>query len=331
VKNEEKLLKRAIERAKKILIITHRGPDLDAFCSMILAYKILKNTYPEKDITMKAKQYPSFKLPQMENIMIVESIDYDNEDLLIGTDLVDLSIAADSEKDTIQNSNVYTILIDHHKTENGNDIMINESRSSATEQVYCTFKKILGRKFKLDNDIASLVQYGIVADTGRFLYDITTPDTYRVFAEVKEFYSVDLENFTYKSSKFPQEATPAIIEFLQTTNIKDDMVYMYISRETIKEKNLTKQGVNEAQVFLRDKFMRFIHGVHWGFIVRPSFEKDDTWIVSLRSTQGYQEVDVIAEQLGGGGHKYSGGIHMIANSVDEVLEKLLSTVESITS
>ena len=106
---------------------------------------------------------------------------------------------------------------------------------------------------------------------------------------------------------------------------------MHISRETIKENNLTKQGVNEAQVFLRDKFMRFIHGVHWGFIVRPSFEYEDKWIVSLRSTQGYQEVDAIAEKLGGGGHKYSGGIHMIANTVDEVLEKLLNTIDSITS
>ena len=331
MKKEEKLLKKEISKSKNILLLTHRGPDLDAFCSMLLIYRILKNLFPRKNITMKARQYPQIKLPQMENIELVEEIDRGDEDLILCTDSSEWSIVADEHKDGIYSSEVKRFFIDHHKTESSESNVVNEMRSSATEQVYVTFKRIFEKKFKLDEDIASLVQYGIVADTGRFLYDITTFDTFRVFAEVKEFHSVDLEDFTYKYDKFPQEANEAVIELLKTLTIQDDMAYMYISKEIVEEKGLTKQGVNNGQAFLRDKYLRFIQGVHWGFIVKPIFEYTNKWYVSFRSTKGYQDVEIIAKKLNGGGHKYSSATKITADTVEEVLEKVLEVVKEVTS
>ena len=329
---ETKELKKQIERAKKILLLTHKGPDLDAFCSMLIMYGTIKKLFPKKDITMKTRQYPNIKLPFMEKIEIVESIEYEQEDLVIVTDASSLGMCVERSTDTIQDSNFYTIFIDHHKTineETYRGILINELRSSATEQVYITLKEMLGKSFKIDKDTASLVQYGIVADTGGFIYDSTSSDTFRVFAEVKDCFSINLEEFTYKNDKFPKEANPVVIEYLKNLNIKEDMSYMYISREVCEKEGFKKQAINEAQGFLRDNYLRFIQGVHWGFIVKPILDDPNKWFVSFRSTKDYQDVEIIAKALGGGGHKYSSAFKIEAESVEEVLEKTLKVIDEV--
>lgn len=332
MEKETKELKKRILKAKSILLLTHKGPDLDAFCSMLILYKVLKENFPGKDITMKAKQYPNIKLPYMENIEIVETIEYEQEDLVIITDTAFLSMCMEKDVDTIQGTDSFMIFIDHHKStseKDSNEMVINDLRSSATEQVYVTLREIFGKKLNLNKEIAALIQYGIVADTGRFLYDSTTSDTLRVFAEAMDSFPINMEEFTYKNAKFPQEANSVMIEYLKTLTIKGDMAYMYLSRDVCEKGNFTKQAVNEAQGFLRDNYLRFIQGVHWGFIVKPILDTPDKWFVSFRSTKEYQDVEIIAKKLDGGGHVYSSAFKMNANSIEEVLEKTLKVIDEI--
>jgi bifunctional oligoribonuclease and PAP phosphatase NrnA len=333
---KEKLLKKEILKANKILILSHKGPDIDAFCSMLIVYKTLSDVFPEKDIVVKARQYPNVKLPQMKAIQIVqeeESIVPEDEDLIIVTDASEWKLCLEKE-DTIQESSATTFFVDHHKSDVNNPDnthTINEIRSSATEQAYVTFKKMFGKKFEVGEDIASLVQYGIISDTGRFMFDLTTPDTFRIFAEVMEIHRIDIEKFEYNAKKFPKEATDVIIEYLKTLTIEGDMSYMYISKELIKERGFEKQAVNEAYAFLKDKYLRFIQGVHWGFIVKPMFSEDEKWSVSFRSTKDYQDVEEIANKLNGGGHRYASATKIQADNVNEVLDSVLRTIEEATS
>ncbi len=334
----EKLLKKQIKKAKNILLLTHKGPDIDAFSSMLLIYKAIKEIYPEKQITMKARQYPSSKLPLMKELTVLQkenSIKPEGEDLIIITDSSIWSLCQE-EGDTIRESNAPVFFIDHHRTDideekRENESFINESRSSATEQVYVTLKRMLGEKFKVDADAAALVQYGIISDTGRFLFELTTTETHRIFAEVMDIYRVDVQDFEYRSAKFPREATDVIIEYLKTLTIEGDMAYIYISQDTIDQRGFEKQAVNEAFVFLKDKYLRFIQGVHWGFIVKPMFKDENEWAVSFRSTKGYQDVEVIAKELDGGGHEYASAVIMKANTVEEILDKVLNTIREVTA
>jgi phosphoesterase RecJ-like protein len=334
----EKLLKKQIKKAKNILLLTHKGPDIDAFSSMLLMYKSIREIYPEKQITMKARQYPSSKLPLMKELTVLQkedSIKPEGEDLIIITDS-SLWKLCQEEGDTIRESNAPVFFVDHHRAdideeERKNQFFINESRSSATEQVYVTLQRIFGDKFKVDDDAAALVQYGIISDTGRFLFDLTTPETFRVFAEVMEIYRVDVEDFEYRSAKFPREATDVVIEYLKTLTIEGDMAYMYISQDIIDQRGFEKQAVNEAFVFLKDKYLRFIQGVHWGFIVKPMFNDENEWSISFRSTKGYQDVEVIAKELNGGGHEYASAVKIKANTVDEILDAVLNAVKKVTS
>lgn len=332
MEEKTKILREIIEGSKKILIITHKGPDMDAFCSMLATYGILKEIYPEKDISMKAKQMPNMNLPLMKDIQLVETIDHDGEDLILITDTSSLNECTEKDKDNIQNSSFKIAIIDHHRDIINEEraLVINERRSSATEQVYVTFKEAFKDKVIVDENVAMLIQFGILGDTNRFLYDAVSSDTYRIFAEVKDICSVDVEDFSYKFSKFPLDAHPVIIEYLKSLTIERDMAYMYISKETIEKNSYSKQGVNKAQAFLRDNYLRTIQGIHWGFIVKPNLDKEDEWFIIFRSTKDYQDVGVIAESLNGGGHIYASAVKMKAESVEEVINRVLDTIKQVS-
>jgi len=326
-----KEFKQLIEKSKNILIITHKSPDMDAFCSMIMTKKFIELGYPKMNVVMKARQTPTINIPCMKEITVLKEIKEGDEDLIVVVDAGSMAQCLDYAKDTLQDTSKPIVVIDHH-TETVNDsgnTIINEIRSSASEQVFATFRDIYGKNFRITPDIAQLTQYGIVADTGRFMYDSTTPDTLRIYADAKQVMDIDLEEMTYKFGKFPREATPAIAAYLKTLQIEKDMAYVYISEDMIVKDGLTKQGVNEAQAFLRDKYIRFIQGVHWGFVIKPDFNYPDSWFVSFRSTKGYQDVGKISKELGGGGHEYAAASPVKASSGEEALGKVLDAVHKV--
>jgi phosphoesterase RecJ-like protein len=318
---KHKALKRYIEKAKRILIVSHRGPDMDAFCSMLLTKEFLNIYYPKKSIIAKAKQLPSFNIPRMHDITVVNSLKKGDEDLIIVVDGADLDIVCEKGDDLITTSKT-VVAIDHHQTlTDKSDLVINEGRSSAAEQVICTFKELLGKRFKLTNEIAQLGQYGINADTGRFLYETTTPDTLRLYADLYEFSPIDLEEVTYKVNKFPKGSLNIIAELLNRVNIEGDMAYTYVNRKDLEIWD--SADANEAFTFVKNNIIRYIQGIHWGFMIKPVIDEPNNWFISFRGTKGYQRVDKIAEALGGGGHMYASGAK-IEYSESKTLEQVLN-------
>jgi len=321
-------LKKYIEEAKNILIVSHRGPDMDAFCSMLLTKEFLNIYYPEKSVIAKAKQLPSFNVPRMHDITVVETIDEGDEDLIIIVDAAEIDVVCD-EDDSLIDTSKPIMVIDHHTTErNKHELIINQGHSSACEQVILSFKEILGKRFKLTKEIAQLGQYGISADTGRFMYENTTSGTFRMYADLYEFSPMDLEEVTYKVNKVPIGSIPIIIKLLKRFQIEKDMAYTYINREDLEKRD--KSDANEAFRFVKDNFLRYVQGVHWGFIIKPIADELNNWSVSFRGIKDYQRVDTIAEDLGGGGHMYASGAKLEyseSKTIDEVLNNVLRVIK----
>ena len=140
---KHKELKKYIKEANNILIISHRGPDPDAFCSMLLLKEAIKQIYPEKIVKIKAKQMPNFNIPTMKDIEVVEKIEKGDEEFIIITDIPSLSVCVNDE-DSLKDTTTPMMIIDHHPEgrETEEDITINEGRSSASEQVYITARRI---------------------------------------------------------------------------------------------------------------------------------------------------------------------------------------------
>jgi nanoRNase/pAp phosphatase (c-di-AMP/oligoRNAs hydrolase) len=124
------------------------------------------------------------------------------------------------------------------------------------------------------------------------------------------------------------DAIPVIIELLRRINVENDMAYTYINIDDTKKWDRT--SISEAVNFIKDNFLRYIQGVHWGFILKPSMREENNWWISFRSTKGYQEVDKIAEELGGGGHMYASGAKLEYSEpkdLEQVLTEIMTVVK----
>lgn len=323
---EAKELRRRIKESKNILIITHKGTDFDGFCSSLILKEYINTYYPRKNVVFKSRQMPTQNIPHMEEITIVESIYPEKEDLIIITDAGSMKMCV-TPSDTIQNSSAKLIIIDHHDTvSDESDLTINNNMSSATEQVLTLIEAMEGRRFRITKEISILGQIGIITDTNRFLNENTTPLAHEWMAKLKRVFNFDVEKFTYKNSKFPFGTLVPLRIYLSNMHVEKDLTYSYISREDIENEDITKVTVNAAHRFVRDEILRYIHGVHWGFVIKPSLVNEKLWQVSFRSTKGYQKVDKIAEALGGGGHEYASAARIEGNSLEEVLNTILTEV-----
>lgn len=326
MKKEYSKLKKLIERSRNILILTHRGPDFDGFCSALILKNFLNTYYPKKTVSFKTKQYPTQKIPLMNEIQIVQRLDASDEELILIVDAGNWDICTTSE-DTIQLTKSRVAIIDHHSTKPMDaQVVINDGMSSATEQVLDFCIQVKGKKYVISQEVSTLGQIGIVFDTGRFIFDNTKPETYELMAKLRRVYPLDLEDFEYKNAKFPVDALLPLKIYIQNIHIINDMAYSYINLSDVKNFNLTKIGVNSAQEFVRDNIVRYIQGIHWGFVVKPSFTNDNEWKVSFRSSKGYQEVAGIAELLNGGGHQYSAASRVSAPEGDQAVKIILDTI-----
>ena len=329
MKKEYIQLKKLIERSSNILILTHRGPDFDAFASALILKNFINTYYPKKSVAFKSRQYPTQKLPFMNEIQIVQRIDPGNEDLVIITDAGNWDICTTSD-DTIQLTKAKLAVIDHHSTKSIQaEVVINDGMSSATEQVLDFCINIKGKKYVISPEVSELGQVGIVFDTGRFMFDNTRPETHELMAKLRRVYALDLEDFEYKSAKFPVDALLPLKIYIQNIHIINDMAYSYINKSDVVNFQLSKIGVNSAQEFVRDSIVRYIQGIHWGFVVKPSFTNENEWKISFRSSKGYQDVASIAEALGGGGHQYSSATRVTANDGELAAKLVLDTINSI--
>lgn len=323
---EARELSNMLKKAQNILILTHKGPDFDAFCSALILKEYINTKYPKKNVVFKSRQMPTQNIPHMDEISIVENIYTENEDLIVITDAGNMRMCVTSS-DSIQNSSAKIVIIDHHDTESDrSDLSINNNMSSATEQVLSLCMN-MERRFKITESMSILGQIGIVTDTGRFLFENASPDTYEMMAKLRRVYTLDIEDFTYKNSKFPYEMLIPLQKYIQNIHIEDDMSYTYLSDDDMKEEGMDKVTINSAHQFIRDRMIRYIHGIHWGFVIKPSYEKENIWYVSFRSTKGYQKVNGITEELGGGGHEYASAARVEGNNVNDVLDTVLETVK----
>ena len=328
---EAKQLKRILERSKSILILTHKGPDFDAFCSGLILKKYIEIYHPKQKVSFKTRQIPTQNIPYMHEVEVVERIEEGDEDLLILTDAANLDMCLTSE-DTVNYNQSKLVIIDHHDTDTADaDLRINNNMSSATEQVLSLCMQTRGKRFEITEEISILGQIGIITDTGRFLYENAKPETYEMMAQLRRVAEFDVEEFSYKNSKFPLDTLVPMMEYIKNLESKDDMAYTYISKDIIESMELSKTSVNNAHKFIRDRIIRYIQGIHWGFVVKPSFYKENVWQISFRSSKGYQKVDKIAESLGGGGHEYSSAAKVEAKDGKEVVDIVLKVIKNFIS
>ncbi len=307
----KKLYKEILKQIKKyntIVIARHVGADPDALASQIALKDIIVNNFPLKKVYVVGMPASRFKYLGTLDKLTDEM--YENS-LLIVTDTPDKKRV--DGVDTTRFSK--TIKIDHHPfVEKYCDIECINDKASSASQIIIDFA--FSMKLKITKEAAEKLYIGIVADTNRFLFSYTTPNTFDLVSKLIKETDINFtslyDNLYLRSLKELKFQSYIINNMIVTENkfgyikLTDDVLKKFdvdaaTAGNMVNNFNYIEDFVSWA-VFTEDKNNDFIRG-------------------SIRSRGPI--INEVASKFGGGGHKLASGVRLKNfEEVDKLVEAL---------
>jgi len=317
-----------INTKEKFLIASHENPDQDAIGSTVSLGLGLER------LNKKVFLYNESGVPESLRFMpgsnrIFNSISKipDDIEIVFIVDCTDsLRVGRSFNKYYENLEDVITVTIDHHLTsKNNTDFCIVDHKASSTGYL---IYKLLKNDLKVDMslEIAKNIYASIVGDTGSFSYSNTDSDTLKVAGDLLDMGVDPYEIFRNMYESEPVEKLRLIGLVLNTLEIikEGKVAIVQITKKMLTDTCTTKEHT-EGII----NYPRSIKGVQIAVLLREEeIEKGNSkWKISLRS-KGLENVAVVAERFGGGGHKNAAGC-AIEGNISEVKQSLISEIDKI--
>lgn len=307
-------IKREIEKANSIVILTHESPDGDAVGSSIAMSLALEKIGKKSDVIIPEYSRVFSFLPGVEKIKKEGKAEYD------------LAIALDcGNKDRLDKQTEYfdnaitTIAIDHHtKNTMFADYNYVDHTSPACSQILVIVFNYLG--IEIDKNIGTCLLTGIITDTGGFQYSGVNVETFEFASElltsginVSEIYKKVLTTKTRANYELTKIAIDRM-EFLENGKI----TFTYITNED-ELKTGAEEGDHEGIVNIG----RDVEGVEVSIFLHQS--EDEAFKISLRSNE-YVNVADVSLMFGGGGHVRAAGCKL-KGTPQEIKNRLVTEIK----
>ena len=303
-----------IQKAEKIVILTHESPDGDAVGSSLAMKLILEKLEKKADVIIPEYSRLFNFLPSAEEIMIDSEIK--NYDLAISVDCATFKRMA--KKEYFENAKS-TIVIDHH----GSNTMYGDlNYVNPVSPACCEVIAGMVKYYEIDitKDIGTCLMTGIITDTGGFRHVGITPETFeftadliRLGVDVPDIYKRTLNTKTRANF----ELTKKVMDRMEI--LEDGKVtFTYMDKKDEEEVG-AEPGDHEGLV----EIGRDIEGVEVSIFIRQK-ENEDAYKISMRSGNKVNVSD-ICFLFGGGGHPRAAGA-LIQGNVEQVKEKLMKEV-----
>jgi phosphoesterase RecJ-like protein len=297
--NSLKKLVTTIQNNRRIVIATHFNPDLDGICSTLVCASLVRYYKRRNPILFCESPLPTrYRFLLQENKFVKKLPDFD---LLIIVDSARISRVFQniSEHQLANLKSKVIINIDHHRSNDsfGQLRIIKGRASSSCEIMYLIFRKL---GIKINKHLADVFYCGIYGDTGGFIYPNTTKEALTIAGELVKL-GVKPSPLVKKINMKTLVGTLLLSEVLNTIEIKNGVGIMYLTQKMLKK---THAKMSDSENFI--SFCQAINGVRVSLFLR---EEKDATRVSLRS-DGIIDVDELAGQYGGGGHRRAAGIRM---------------------
>jgi phosphoesterase RecJ-like protein len=293
-----------LRAADKLLLTTHENPDGDALGSLLAMDAILKQLGKDSCMFMSPDEFP---LPWEYRGLEFEGLLGEPPDDVAERTIVFLDCGNIDRMpvDFLQAEGLHILNIDHHhdNTRFGTVNLVCSSASCTAEMVWRIAKEL---DADITPEIAKALYVGLVTDTGRFMYENTTPVAHRMAAELIEagvepyrVYRELYEDLPFRRLQLLQRALSSIE--------RHDGGALTIA-------HLTKHDYEETGALETDSegvvdHMRAVEGTRVAVLVRELLADDREGMrkVSLRATDGRVDVSRVARAFGGGGHPQAAG------------------------
>lgn len=295
--NNFEIKKKILDKIKqydRIIITRHFRPDGDAIGSTKGLAKILKLSFPQKEVYVlndDSSQYLAF--------LGGEDAPIDDEKYADALVIVCDTATTDRISNKKYALGKELIKIDHHIDVKpyGDLSWVEEERSSLCEMIadfWLTFKDEL----KIDEEAATCIFTGMVTDSGRFKFSSVDGDTMRRAAalldvgintewiysnlNLDEFDVFKFEAYVYKKMKIS----------------KNGVAYIYVDKAMQKKFKLSNEQASNV--------VSYLDGIK-GAIVWLAFIQNASGSIRVRLRSRFVTINALAEKYGGGGHDKASG------------------------
>ena len=173
-----------LRRAEKLLLTTHENPDGDALGSLLGMHLILRQLGKDSVMFMSAKEFPlPYEYQRMPLDEVHREVPADLDDRVVV--FLDCGNIDRMPVDFLHEAHLHVLNIDHHhdNTRFG-DVNLVIGHASCTAEILWDLARDLG--VEITPEIANALYVGLVTDTGRFMYENTSPFAHRMAAELIE-------------------------------------------------------------------------------------------------------------------------------------------------
>ncbi len=311
-----------IETKDRFLLSTHVNPDGDGIGSILGLTGILKKLGKKYSIILQDPPQDKLSfLPRIDEIRV-----YDES--MVGELSFDSAVVIDSpsldrigEPARLLSKDADVLNIDHHVSNRrfGSCNLIAPEAAASTQIIGGIFESM---GIKPDKDSAQALYVGLCVDTGRFRFNNTTPEVFRMAARFLEAGAVPDEVADWLYYDRNPETLEGLVKVISSIELYMDgrvaaahMDYEFLNSDAGKAMD-TEGFVN---------YPLSINGVEVVFLIQE-YEKGKTRL-SLRSKTEF-DVNKLAKRFGGGGHFKASGCR-IEGDVQSVKIKVLDAIEEL--
>jgi phosphoesterase RecJ-like protein len=293
-----------IRTAERFLVTTHQNPDGDALGSLLGMHELLRAMGKDSVMFMAADQFP---LPAEYRHMPIDCVV--SEPPADAAERVAVFLDCGNIErmpvDFLLREGVHILNIDHHhdNTRFGTVNLVMPAVSCAAEIVF-RLAKALG--VEPTQVMADALYVGLITDTGRFMYENTTPDAHRMAAELLEHGVMAHQVYRKVFEGLPARRLLLLGRALSRLERYEGgaLTLTHLTREDFAE-----TGSDESDSEGVVDYFRAVEGTAVGALLRARLQNgaEDSRKVSLRATDERVDVSVIARGFGGGGHRQAAG------------------------
>jgi phosphoesterase RecJ-like protein len=316
VATERQEIVNELQRADRFLLTTHENPDGDALGSLLGMQLILEQLGKDSAMFMDANQFPlPYEYQRMPLDRVLREIPADLDDRVVV--FLDCGNIDRMPVDFLHESHLHVLNIDHHhdNTRFG-DVNLVVGDASCTGEILWDLARDLG--VEITPEIGEALYIALVTDTGKFMFENTTPKAHEMAADLIE------------AGVQPQEAHRKLYEGLPFARLQllsralnavqrfdgGQLTLTHLTREDFSHSNAVESD-SEGVV----DHLRGVEGTVVAALVRELLDVDGRRKVSLRATNKTVDVSIIARGFGGGGHRQAAGFTTDV-PLDELIERL---------
>ena len=293
-----------IEKYPRIILHRHKNPDGDALGAQEGLRKILKENYPDKEIYAVGDMTPRYSF-------ISEPMDEISDDLYKGA----LAIILDCGSKSLIFDDRYTLAevtarLDHHIfCEVIADFEVVDTSFESCSGMVAALAMECG--FSVSSEAAKAIYTGMITDSGRFRYDSTNAQTFRLasFLMERKFDTNDIYKRLYADELSMMQLRAKFTLKIQVT--PEGVAYIYTPYDELVTYGVDNFTISRGMV----NVMGDIRGIHtW-----VNFTETDAGVLTEIRSNTYN-INPIAVKYGGGGHQKASGATL--KSKDEAMALL---------